>query len=141
MSLYLDTSVLVPLFVPESQSPMVLGWIQKQQGSIYLSDFAITEFHAVVSRLVRQDAIDMQLATAIREQFAKWALAATESAENIPADIRVAGHLVQTPLPKLLSADATHLATCRRMALILATLDHGMQKIADREGVKWVAPR
>lgn len=140
MKLYLDTSVLIPLFVPERQSDVVVRWLGEQEGPLYLADLAVTEFHAVVSRLIRKGAIDPSRAEQIRAQFEVWATEATESLENIPADIRTAGRLVRQPTPRLLSADATHLATCARLELGLATFDKDLQAIAEREGVRPLAP-
>ena len=140
MSLYLDTSVVVPLFVSEGGSDRVLRWIAEQTDPLMLSDLTVTEFHAVISRLVRQGVIDASHAEEIREQFDLWREAATEPLENLPADIRAAGQLVRSPLPKLLTADATHLATCRRLGMTLVTADLDLHSIAAREGVECGRP-
>lgn len=141
MSLYLDTSVVVPLFVDEALSETLASWIVAEGSVPFVSDLTKTEFQAVISRLIRSNRIDADRATAIRDLFAIWTGDSTESLENLPADIRSAALLVQVPLPKLLAADATHLATCRRLGLTLATADRDLQSIADREGVRWDCPR
>jgi len=140
VSLYLDTSTIVPLFVAEDYSNEIAAWLEAAEQVLIVADLAVAEFNAVVSRLVRSRAIDQASADSIRSQFAEWRDAAAESLENLPADIREAGKLVCTPRPKLLTADATHLATCKRLRITLVTLDADLQAIAEREGVPWAHP-
>ncbi|MGH8677496.1 MAG: type II toxin-antitoxin system VapC family toxin [Burkholderiales bacterium] len=140
MNSYLDTSVIVPLFVDEAVSDVISLWAEKQTRALIVADLTVTEFNAVISRLVRQNAFDEARAVDTRQQFEQWRTAATEPLENLPVDVRAAGRLVATALPRLLSADAIHLATCRRLDLTLVTSDHDLQRIAEREGVRWVCP-
>lgn len=140
MSLYLDTCILVPLFIPEAYSEDLSIWIGETGRTLCLSDIAVAEFHAVVSRLVRKRLIDDIRADAIRAKFESWLTASAELVENIPVDIRAAGRLVRIPFPRLLTADATHLATCQRREMTLVTTDRDLQVVAGREGVSWVSP-
>lgn len=140
MTLYLDTSVVVPLFIDEVGSARVASWLVEQGSVPLLSDLAAVEFQAVMSRLMRAGAIETERAAVLRELFSIWSGESTESVENLPVDIRSAARLVQVPQPRLLAADATHLATCQRLGLTLVTLDRDLQTICEREGVTWVAP-
>ena len=140
MSRYLDTSVVIPLFVTEPTSEITVRWIGDGAHEMFIADLVATEFHAVISRLIRKGVMPDEQAAAIRLQFDVWRDAAAEPLENLPVDIRAAGMLVRTPQPKLLSADATHLATCRRLGLVLVTYDADLQSVAEREGIPWECP-
>ncbi len=140
MSLYLDTCIVVPLFVSEASSDNLSIWLSEAGRTLCLSDLAVAEFQAVISRLERKRLIDDVRAETIRTRFASWLSSSAQVVENIPADIRAAGRLVRIPYPRLLAADATHLATCQRRHMTLVTTDRDLQIVAGREGVAWVSP-
>lgn len=140
MSLYLDASVVLPLFVIEPTSATLTQWLQQVDETLLLSDLTVTEVGAVISRLIRMNSIDVKDASDILGRFDDWRISATESLENIGADLRMAGQLVRKPVPKLLAADAIHLATCKRLGLMLVTRDEGMLTIARREGISATRP-
>lgn len=137
---YLDTNIVVPIFVTESRSKQIDAWLAGQQGRLFLGDLVVAEFNSALSRLVRERHLTEERADLLRTQFDRWRRDATEAVEHLPADIRVAGILVQSPHPRLLSADAIHLATCRRLDLTLVTHDVDLQTIATREGILWSSP-
>ena len=140
MSLYLDTSVVIPLFVDEELSPTVASWIIGQGVVPIVADLTVTECHAVISRLIRSRKIDEDRGATIRELLTNWLRESAETLEHLSSDIRFAAQLVQAPLPKLLTADEIHLATCRRLELTLVTLDRDLQSICKRERVPWASP-
>lgn len=140
MSLYLDTSVVVPLFVEEGASLVTQRWIEDRAEDVFIADLVVTEFHSVMSRLVRMGILSHDRAETNRTNFDLWRDVVAQPLENLPIDIRVAGTFVRVPQPKLLTADATHLATCRRLDLTLATYDIDLQSIATRESVRWTCP-
>jgi predicted nucleic acid-binding protein len=52
--LYLDTSVLVPLFIPEPESDRMQRWIERQAAeSLYISEWTLTEFASALGLKVR----------------------------------------------------------------------------------------
>ncbi len=140
MSLYLDASVLVPLFVVEGQSQSLERWIVSVDGTLLVSDLAAAEFAATLSRFVRKGALSGERADMLHSAFDRWKGEAAEPIENKPVDIRNAGHFVRTPTPKLLTPDAVHLATCQRLGLTLVTHDQALLEIAAREGVAHICP-
>lgn len=139
--MYLDANIVVPLFVTESRSEQIEAWLVGREGPFFLGDLVVAEFHSAVSRLVRQRHLAIERAQLLRARFDLWRQETMETVEHVAADIRVAGLLVQNPHPRLLSADAIHLATCRRLALTLVTDDLDLQEIATREGVRWASPQ
>ncbi len=140
MSLYLDASVLVPLFMVEDQSRILERWIESVNGTLLISDLAASEFAATLSRFIRQGALDSDQANTLHTAFDRWKSEAAEPVENRPVDIRNAARLVRTPKPKLLTPDAIHLATCQRLGLTLVTHDQMLLEIAKREGVEHICP-
>ena len=112
---YLDTNIVFPLFVLEPTTAAITSWLARQPNELIVADLVVAEFHAAVSRVVRQRFITLEEARDLRERFEAWRKKTTQPAENISADIRAAAQLVRSPHPRLLSADAIHLATCRRL--------------------------
>jgi predicted nucleic acid-binding protein len=52
--LYLDTSVLVPLFIPESVSDRMQRWIERNAAELlYISEWTLTEFASALGLKVR----------------------------------------------------------------------------------------
>lgn len=140
MSLYLDTSVLVPVHVRETTSDLVDQWLDRSGDTIVVSDLAAGEFASAISRLVRMDQATPELAAEILRDFDRWNDASTERVQNTPEDIRAAGRLVRVPHPKLAMPDAIHLATCRRTGHVLVTFDGDLTEIANRLGIGCVSP-
>ena len=140
MSLYLDTSVLVPVHVRETTSDLVDRWLERSDDTIVLSDLAAGEFAAAISRLVRMNRATAASAAEILRDFDRWRDASTERVQNTPEDVRAAGSLVRVPHPKLLMPDAIHLATCRRTRHVLVTFDGDLAEIANRLGIGCESP-
>ena len=140
MSHYADTSVIVPLFINESTSKIAAKWFEISREKIVVSALAIGEFHAVLAKYVRMGAKNENESTEIASQFDLWRKNATIHAEHEGVDFETAAHLVRTPFPKLLMPDALHLATCKRLGLILVTFDKDLIIIAAREGVTAILP-
>lgn len=132
--------MVMPLFIEEENSDAVTDWIAELAEPLIVSDLASAEFQSVMSRLVRMGKLNTGEAQNIRNEFATWRSTVTRVLENLPLDMRAAAELVQVPFPRLLSADAIHLATCRRLGLTLATLDLDLQAICERERVAWACP-
>jgi uncharacterized protein len=140
LSLYLDTSVLVPIHVKEPTSDMVDRWLDRSGDTIVVSDLAAGEFASALSRSVRMNKATRQLATEILRDFDRWKGALTDRVQNTPEDICAAVILVRVPSPKLLMPDAIHLATCRRTGHLLVTFDAGLAESANQLGIGCISP-
>ena len=140
MSLYLDASVLLPLLLPEAASERVHAWLTAAEGDLIVSDLVDAELRAAISRLVRMGQLGDHQAAELHLRFDEWRDEVTRPLENLPVDIRAAARLVRKPLPKLLTPDAVHVATCRRLDLTLVTHDRRLLEIARREGVGVLSP-
>lgn len=140
MSLYLDTSVIVPLHVEESASARLHEWLESVDEPIVVADLAVVEFSSAISRLIRMGQMTPAVAAETIGDFERWRRASAMRVENLPVDIRVAAEFVREPYPPLLSADAIHLATCQRLNATIVSHDSDILKIAGRMGVAFLAP-
>jgi uncharacterized protein len=140
LSVYLDTSVLVPLFIREDVSHLVENWINSVREKLYCSHLVAGEFNSAVSRYVRMGALNSDQADAIRDNAAHWLQRGVINAAIDDEDVQRASRAVANPSPKLLMPDAIHLVVCARMNLTLATLDQDLLIIATREGVAAISP-
>ena len=135
MSFYLDASVIVQLFVAQSASDEIEAWLLDAGGPILVSDLAASEFASALSRMVRKGELALDATTVLHAAFDEWQRDMADAVENLPVDIRLAARMVRTPHPRLLTPDAIHLATCKRLDLTLVTCDAALLEIAAREGV------
>lgn len=140
MSEYVDTSVIVPLFVKEPTSKIATNWFETSRDEIILSTLAIGEFYSVLAKYVRMGAMNESEAAELAARFDLWRHDATISVEHASIDFETAAQWVRIPFPKLLMPDALHLATCKRLGLRLVTFDTDLLLIAAREGVNAFAP-
>jgi uncharacterized protein len=140
LTLYLDTSVLVPLHVTEPNSAAATAWASGTDDPLVVSDLAAGEFAASMARLVRMEALSHDTALAIIDDFDRWCDATVERIETESSDIRVAVRLVRQPFPKLLMPDAIHLASCQRLGLTLVAFDTDLAEIAARLGISCLVP-
>jgi uncharacterized protein len=139
LSLYLDASVVVPIHIYEKASDLVESWQSTIVDPFAISDLAAGEFASAASRLVRMGLLAPEQASAILARFDQW-LQGFERIEHAGSDIRRAAQLVRQPSPKLVMADAIHLATCARSGHVLVTLDHDLAEIAGRLGIACIVP-
>ena len=140
MSLYLDTSILIPLLVPEPRSKSLQAWIETATDTLLISDLAVAEFHSAMSRYVRMKHLPEDAVAISRAGFESWCRGSARRVENLPVDTRRAAELVQVPSPKLLTPDAIHIATCERLGATLVTHDDAMVYRASRRGLTCVVP-
>jgi uncharacterized protein len=140
LSVYLDTSILVPLFIREDHSTFVKAWINSVREKLYCSHLVAGEFNSAVSRYVRMGELRPDQADVIRDDAALWLQKEVYNAAIDDEDVQRASRAVANPLPKLLMPDAIHLVVCARMNLTLATLDKDLLTIAEREGVAAITP-
>jgi predicted nucleic acid-binding protein len=139
LSLYLDASVVVPMHVHEQASDLIENWQSTVEDSLAISDLAAGEVASATSRLVRMGLLTSGQASLILARFDQW-LQGFERIAHVGSDIRRAAQLVREPLPKLLMADAIHLATCARTGHTLVTLDGNLARIAGRLGIGCISP-
>lgn len=136
MRLYLDASVLVPLFVEEPGTARARALIE---GNVLLiGDFAAGEFSAAISRRTRTDEIPAADAAAIFAALDSWSSRAATRIELVGQDGPAAMELVRRFDLGLRTPDALHIAIARRIGAALATFDVRMAMAAQSLGVSVV---
>ncbi|HEX4183116.1 MAG TPA: type II toxin-antitoxin system VapC family toxin [Caulobacteraceae bacterium] len=123
MSLYLDASIILPLFVNEPNSVTVNQLLSAAQVEFWVSEFAATEVASALSRLVRMGYLTTETAQARLIDLDLWRAGQTNAVEIEASDVHAASAIVRRFDLKLRAPDALHIAICRRLDSTLATLD------------------
>lgn len=123
MSLYLDTSVLMPLHIEERASAAVAKLLSGSTAPLLISNLAAAEFAAALAGRVRQRSITDTHAEIMQRSFERDTLNLVEWVEITSADVRKAAQLVRVISPKLRVPDAIHIASCIRLGASLVSSD------------------
>ena len=133
MSLYLDASVLVPLFVTEARSADAQAGLQAQD--LFISDLAAAEFSAAIAKRVRVGDLTVADAASVFATFDAWAGKAANRAAIEVGDMAATLALVRRLDLKLRMADAANLAIAQRVAATVFTFDKTMAAAAATLGL------
>jgi uncharacterized protein len=135
LSIYLDASVLVALFVDDPFTARARTALLSELPALIVSDLAAAEFASAIARLVRlRDATPRDA----RETFATfdaWAVRDTQRAETSSADVVAAAAFIRRLDLALRAPDAIHIAIAQRVGADLFTFDKQMAKGARSLGV------
>ena len=134
MSIYLDTSVLIPTLVEEPVSGAVEAYLKTRPERL-ISDFAAAEVASGLSRLVRTSLLTAAEAAVRLADFDAWRAATSSPAELNSADARLAYTYVRRFELMLRAPDALHLAIARRIDATLVTLDRRLARAAREFGI------
>lgn len=140
MTLYIDASAIVPIFVVESGSQAMEKLAASQTGVWQIGDFAVGEVVAAFGRMARTGKVTADRADAALAMFDIWRQTECEGAAVEPGDIRRATTFVRRFDLKLRLPDAIHLATCQRLGLTLVTFDHRLAAAATALGIPATIP-
>ncbi|MEJ0024413.1 MAG: type II toxin-antitoxin system VapC family toxin [Rhizomicrobium sp.] len=135
MSVYLDASVLVALFLDDPFSERADAALRGKGLSLVVSDLAGAEFSSAVARHVRMGELSATEAQQAFADFDRWCLSSTERSEAHPVDMRIAQSLVRSLLYTLRTPDALHIAVAQRLGAELATFDQRMADCARAVGL------
>jgi uncharacterized protein len=139
---YVDTSVLVPLFLNEPHSEAVARWYAHEQGELVAAAWCIPEFASAIGIKQRTGAIDAQQAQGAWARFERMAAADLRLLPVDPAHFHRAAELVLDATSALRAGDALHLACAEATgAKRIATLDDVLSRHAQRLKIKAVALR
>jgi hypothetical protein len=127
--IYLDTSVVVSVFLPDVHSGRVLAWLGGLSDGPALSTWTVTEFSSAAAgqERVKQIAPDQRLLA--EQHFDAWLLT-VEQTPVLRADFELARDLIRRGRTRLGAPDALHLAVARRLGARLASLDAVMADAA-----------
>lgn len=129
MSVYLDASVIVPLFIADAFSKQADALIA-QESTITIADWAVVEVSSVIARQTRIGAIDTQTAQRVLSQFDSWRARLAIRAETFGSDMVLATEFVRKFDLGLRGPDALHLAIASRLGMKLLTFDTRMKSAA-----------
>jgi predicted nucleic acid-binding protein len=134
MSVYLDASVIVALFVMDAQTERADRFLAAQRPTLVISDFAEAEFISAIGGHVRIGRLDLDRAQSALTAFDAWASRATR-VETRAADVAAASAMLRRLDLVLRTPDALNLAIAHRVGAALATFDHRMAACAETLGV------
>ena len=132
MTVYLDTSVVVPLFLDDDHAPRARAWA-KTERRIALSAWTVTEFSSALSMQVRLNHVTEPERIGMERAFDLW-MRSGQMLEFQTDRFEDARLLLQTH-SRLRAPDALHLAIARWNGLKLATLDVVLRDAAVAEGM------
>ena len=135
MTAYLDTSALVPIHVEEPSSRAVGEALGRLSELPTLSDYAVGEFSAVISRYMRMNLMSASEARLSLDQFDDWVATSANMILVETRDIRRATSIVRQFDLKLRMPDALHVAVCVNRELPLVTRDRDMAAAAAALGL------
>jgi uncharacterized protein len=135
VSVYLDASVLVPLFMDDAFTARAERFFRSSPQLLNVSDIAAAEFAAALARRVRTGELLPERARAAYETFDAWVPGGAKWVEIISADVRAAERFIRRLDLPLRAPDAIHIAVAERLGAVLATFDDQMERSATALGL------
>jgi uncharacterized protein len=139
VSVYVDASVLVPLFTDDALTVRADAYLRGRSLALIISDFAAAEFASAIARLVRVRSLEPEVARRIFANFDTWSARTAERAVTISADIIAAAAFIRRLDLPLRTPDAINIAIAQRVAADLLTFDRRMAENARALGTSVVA--
>jgi predicted nucleic acid-binding protein len=140
LSVYLDTSLLVPLFAADALADRAEAWLEAGPGGPVVSDLAEAEFVAAIGAKAGSHILLAAEAQAALDNFPAWTAMACRRVLLAPEDLaRATGWMRRFDL-NLRTPDALHLALAARLELAVATFDQGMVRAAQALGLPLALP-
>jgi predicted nucleic acid-binding protein len=135
--IYVDTSVLVPLFVSEPGSRAVTNWYAAEPGELVATAWCATEFASALGIKQRTGAIDATQAQEAWGRFKRLVNADLRLLTVEPSHFHRAAELTLDASSALRAGDALHLACAEAAgATWMATLDDALARNARRFGIQ-----
>jgi uncharacterized protein len=139
---YVDTSVFIPLFLPESTSVAIRSWFQRSRlDEVAISSWTLTEFASALGRKVRSRAASADSAAVALAGFRGLARESLSTVVPRHRDFVDATALIERSDLGLRAGDALHVAIARNHgATSFVTLDKRLGTAAERLGLPCEAP-
>jgi predicted nucleic acid-binding protein len=134
--IYLDTSAVVPMFVPEPASNTVDAWYESCADSLVSSDWIVTEFASALSIKVRRGEIAEKQANAAWKNFTAFCRAGLRLVPVSRQGFEAAASMARDVASGLRAGDSLHLAMALEVgASGFATADGTLEKNAQVNGL------
>ena len=140
MSVYLDASVIVALFVIDPSSARAEAFFSANPVVSFISDFGAAEFASAVARRVRTRDLTMDEGRVAFANFDSWAARSADRQETMTPDIATADRILRRLDVNLRTPDALHIAIAQRLDATLVTFDQGMAAGARALGMAVATP-
>jgi uncharacterized protein len=140
VSLYLDASVLVTLFVIDPLSARAEVFLSAHPEIVFVSDFAVAEFSFAVRRRVRTRDLTPEDAQLAFSNLDTWVERSAYREEITTGDIDAANRILRRLDVNLRTPDAIHIAIARRLEATLVTFDRSMAAGARDLGMAVATP-
>lgn len=139
---YVDTSVLVPLFLHEPHSAAAAKWYARETSELVAAAWCVPEFASALGIKQRTGAIDALQAQGAWARFKRLVAADLRLLLVEPANFHRAAELVLDAQSALRAGDALHLACAEAAgARQMATLDDILSRNAQRLKIEPVVLR
>jgi predicted nucleic acid-binding protein len=139
---YVDTGMLVPLFLNEPYSLAVADWYAREKSELVAAAWCVPEFASALGIKQRTGAIDLQQAQGAWTRFERMVAADLRLLLVEPAHFHRAAELVLDVTSALRAGDALHLACAEAAgAKRMATLDDVLGRNAQRLKIRPVVLR
>lgn len=134
--IYLDTSVAIPLFIPEPTSDAVDAWFEACDDTLISADWILTEFASALSIKVRRGEIEQKQAQAAWKNFESFCQSGLRLVPVSRQAFRQSAQLVLDAASGLRSGASLHLAMAIETgASSIATADVNLAKSAKLKGL------
>ena len=140
MSCYLDTSVLVPLFLLDPFNGQAEAFLRENREEMVISDFGIAEFCSVVARRVRSRDLTGPEGQQAFLHFDQWMSRSARRADTTSEDVRTAEAILRRLDLDLRAPDAIHVVGAQRLGATLVTFDRQMAASARALGTAVETP-
>tara|TARA_R110002012_G_scaffold314387_2_gene527093 strand:+ start:39306 stop:39719 length:414 start_codon:yes stop_codon:yes gene_type:complete len=136
--IYLDASVVVPIFVVEATSPRLDAWLATDP-DICLSQWTVAEFSSALSHHQRTGRLDPDERETAEEGLDRWLAQGVRLLDVGSDDVQAARALIRFD-PLLRTPDALHVALTERFRMTLATYDQRLAASAVGIGIEVIQP-
>lgn len=140
MSLYLDASVLVALFVIDPTSARAEIFLAGYPEILVISDFGAAEFSSAVARRVRMRALTRDDGRLAFANFDAWLARSADRQRTTTTDIEAAERILRRLEVNLRTPDALHIVIAARVNATLVTFDQRMAASARALGMAVATP-
>lgn len=136
---YLDTSVAVPLFVPEPASDSVAAWFATCADPLVSADWIVTEFASALSIKERRGDITAADARAVWTEFEAFCGTGLRLVAVSRKSFEEAARMVRDAASGMRAGDSLHLAVALEIgASSMATADANLDTNAKKKGMKTI---
>lgn len=134
MSFYLDTNVVISLFIDDAKSAATVAWMGQVAKSVAVSSWLETELNSFMRRNVRTGVMTALFADRKLAEIDQFISGHCQRIELCAASGNRAAALARDPMLKLSAADALHLGLSSHNGHILVTFDMRLAEAARLRG-------